>query len=171
MEELVKTLKPVVYESPFASTDFDTFARNIAYARLLIREGATGYNEAGIASHVIWTQPGILRDTVESERNLGIACGIVFANMAKQGIIGHIYGIDLGWSKGMLRSKEYVLANGGEIVERRLAGHATAFGESNPGERFFSRLDFEFALDEIIREDYEGIRRMFEWAGLHKEKS
>lgn len=162
MEELVKTLRPVVYESPFASMDFDTFARNIAYARLLIREGATGYNEAGIASHVIWTQPGILRDTVESERNLGIACGIVFANMAKRGIIGHIYGIDLGWSKGMLRSKEYVLANGGEIAERRLAG---------PGERFYSRLDFEVALDEIIREDYEGIRRMFEWAGLHKEKS
>jgi hypothetical protein len=162
MEELVKTLRPVVYESPFASTDLDTFARNIAYARLLIREGATGYNEAGIASHVIWTQPGILRDTVESERNLGIACGIVFANMAKQGIIGHIYGIDLGWSKGMLKSKEYVLANGGEIVERRLAG---------AGERFYSRLDFEVTLDEIIREDYEGIRRMFEWAGLHREKS
>jgi hypothetical protein len=49
------------------------------------------------ASHALYTQPGVLDDTIPAERKLGIEAG--FAWGAKAPLV--IFGVDLGWSRGM----------------------------------------------------------------------
>lgn len=114
-------LTPAIYESPFAATSLDRFALHLAYARLCTRYGATLYGEAGVSSHLLWTQPHVLRDTVEGERELGIDCGLAFAALSRSGSVAHVFYTDLGWSRGMTASRDASVAAGNPFVERKLA--------------------------------------------------
>ena len=146
----VEDLRVTVYESPFAARTFDQFARHVAYIRLLTRLGAQLYGEAAIASHMIWTQPGVLRDDDPEERALGIDCGLAVALLACNGHVGHVYWTDLGWSGGMLRSAESMRERGLPINERSLI--ATMGGDA-----------FSDALDDmtlIVRAD---AAQMWQW--------
>lgn len=82
----------VILESPFAG-DVDG---NIAYARECVRD-CLHRNEAPIASHLLFTQPGILRDDVPTERELGIRAGLVWADAAER----VVFYLDRGMSNGM----------------------------------------------------------------------
>ena len=85
-------MKLVIIESPYAG-DID---RNVAYARRCMHDSLTR-GEAPLASHLLYTQPGILRDELPEERKLGIAAGLEWRRVAEL----QVFYTDLGWSNGM----------------------------------------------------------------------
>jgi hypothetical protein len=86
-------MKLVIVESPFAGE----VERNIAYARRCIRDSLSR-GEAPIASHLLYTQPGVLDDAIPHERQWGIDAGLAWH--AAGGVTTAVY-TDLGISKGM----------------------------------------------------------------------
>jgi hypothetical protein len=85
-------MKRVILESPYAG-DVD---RNVEYARACMRD-CLMRGESPIASHLLYTQPGILRDEVARERELGIDAGLAWRKVADL----FVFYIDHGWSPGM----------------------------------------------------------------------
>ena len=61
----------VILESPFAGD----IERNIKYARLCVRDSLLR-GESPIASHLLYTQEGLLNDEIELERMHGINAGL-----------------------------------------------------------------------------------------------
>ncbi len=84
---------PVLVESPYAG-DIEA---NVAYARRAYRDCLFQRGEAPFASHLNYTQPGVLDDSIESERDLGIEAGLEIGKLMKWSI----FYIDLGFSSGM----------------------------------------------------------------------
>lgn len=92
-------MKKVIIESPYAG-DVD---QNIMYARRLILD-ALLREEAPIASHLLYTQPGILNDNNLGERDLGIRAGLAWGACAEYTIVGTDYGITEGMKIGMAQA-------------------------------------------------------------------
>ena len=61
----------VLVESPFAGDNDWVIALNIKYARACLRDSLRR-GECPFASHLLYTQTGVLRDKVPEERKLGI---------------------------------------------------------------------------------------------------
>ena len=85
-------MKLVILESPYAGN----VPLNIAYAKLCLLD-CLKRNEAPIASHLLFTQPGILDDNDPEQRKLGIAAGLAWAKVADI----QVFYIDFGVSSGM----------------------------------------------------------------------
>lgn len=85
-------MRLVIVESPFAG---DVEA-NIAYARSCVRDSLQR-GEAPIASHLLYTQPGILDDTIPEERRQGIDAGLAWRAVAQASVVY----VDRGISSGM----------------------------------------------------------------------
>lgn len=83
----------VILESPYAGD----VEGNIAYARRAL-SNCLHRGEAPIASHLLYTQPGVLDDDIPAERNLGIEAGLAWRNQASM----QVFYTDRGWSRGML---------------------------------------------------------------------
>ena len=66
-------MKLVIVESPYAGD----INKNIEYARAAVRDSLSR-GESPIASHLLYTQEGILRDEVEEERQWGIDAGLAW---------------------------------------------------------------------------------------------
>lgn len=88
----------VILESPF-SGDVE---RNIRYARACVRDCLIR-GESPIASHLLFTQEGILRDENPIERELGIRAGLAWATRCDY----PVFYTDLGWSFGMKSAALY----------------------------------------------------------------
>jgi hypothetical protein len=105
-------MRLVIVESPYAGD----IERNVEYARACVRD-SLARGEAPIASHLLYTQPGILRDEVPEERQWGIDAGLAWRSVAQASVVY----TDLGVSRGM----EYGIAaaeKAGLPVERRTIG-------------------------------------------------
>lgn len=89
-------MKRVIIESPFAGD----IEGNIAYARQCVRD-AVLRGEAPIASHLLFTQPGILRDDVPDERQLGIEAGLAWLIQADAMVLYTDRGISSGMQNAM----------------------------------------------------------------------
>ena len=85
-------MKLVVIESPYAGD----IEMNVEYARKCVRDSLER-GEAPIASHLLFTQPGILRDEVKKERQWGMDAGHAWIEAAD---LVAVYG-DNGVSRGM----------------------------------------------------------------------
>lgn len=85
-------MRLVIIESPYAG-DIEA---NVEYARRCVRDSLER-GEAPIASHLIYTQPGILRDDVPEERQWGIDAGLAWRKVADATVVY----IDCGITKGM----------------------------------------------------------------------
>lgn len=85
-------MRLVILESPFAG---DTES-NIAYGRACLRDSLMR-GEAPIASHLLYTQPGVLNDELEQERMQGIEAGLAWRSVAHASVVY----ADRGISKGM----------------------------------------------------------------------
>lgn len=85
----------VVLESPYAG---DVEA-NVAYARKMMRWCLLN-GMSPIASHLLYTQPGVLDDLVPEERDLGIAAGLEWRRVADLSV----FCAGRGWSRGMLEA-------------------------------------------------------------------
>lgn len=91
-------MKRVILESPYAGN----IEENVDYARRCVRDSLSR-GEAPIASHLLYTQPGVLRDSVPAERQWGIDAGLAWAAQAEATVVY----TDLGISGGM----KYGIAN------------------------------------------------------------
>ena len=87
-----KNLNLVILESPYAGD----IEENLKYARMCVADSLKR-GEAPIASHLLYTQEGILDDTIPKERELGIRAGLAWHKVADYAVIY----IDNGISKGM----------------------------------------------------------------------
>ena len=85
-------MKRVWIESPYAG-DID---QNVEYARSVMR-WALYKGCAPMCSHLIYTQPGILRDKIAKEREKGITAGLTWQLAADELWVA----TDLGISDGM----------------------------------------------------------------------
>lgn len=90
----------VIVESPYAG-DIET---NVAYARACVRDSVLR-GEAPIASHLLFTQPGILDDTKPDERRLGINAGLAWRSVANATVVYTDRGISPGMEYGIAAAR------------------------------------------------------------------
>lgn len=101
----------VILESPYAG--FVT--RNIEYARKCVRHSLS-LGEAPIASHLLYTQKGILDDNIKSDRIWGINAGLAWKTVADK----HVFYIDYGMSSGMKYALEYAKEHNIKVEFRKI---------------------------------------------------
>jgi hypothetical protein len=89
-------MRRVVLESPFAGDR----SSNIEYARRCIRD-CLQRDESAIASHLLYTQEGILDDDVPAQRSLGIQAGLAWIEVADAMVVYIDRGISFGMRKAM----------------------------------------------------------------------
>jgi len=106
-------MKLVIIESPYAGD----VERNLRYARRAVHDSLSR-GEAPIASHLLYTQPGILNDDDPNERHWGITAGLAW-HLAKN-VTTVVYN-DYGISKGMAYGISAAI-NHGSPVEYRSIG-------------------------------------------------
>lgn len=85
-------MRRIIIESPYAGE----VERNLAYARAAMRDSLLR-GESPIASHLLYTQPGILDDDIPEERELGIKAGLAWSPHVE----GVVFYMDHGMSRGM----------------------------------------------------------------------
>ena len=112
----------VEIESPFAG-DVET---NIKYARACVADSLKR-GEAPYASHLFYTQEGILDDTVPEERKLGMEAGKVWSMMAEKSVVYTDRGMSGGMKWGIEEAKK-----AGRIVEYRHLGGKWATEAGSP---------------------------------------
>jgi hypothetical protein len=91
----------VLIESPFAGN----VETNVRYARACVRD-CLKRGESPIASHLLYTQEGILNDGDPDERKLGINAGLEWLIVANKSVVYVDLGISLGMSEGIKRARE-----------------------------------------------------------------
>lgn len=94
-------MRRVILESPYAG---DVEA-NVAYARSALRDCLLR-GEAPIASHLLYTQPGVLDDLIPDERALGINAGLVWGSLAEATVVYADRGISRGMQYGITRAED-----------------------------------------------------------------
>ncbi len=104
-------MKRVVIESPFAG---DTY-RNLRYLRACMAD-CLRRGESPYASHGLYTQPGVLDDTVPEDRELGIRAGFAWRSVSDATVVY----IDIGVTQGMQFGVDDALAKDRPIEYRRL---------------------------------------------------
>ena len=104
-------MRRVQLESPYAGdVEF-----NIKYARDCARD-CLKRGEAPFASHLLYTQEGILIEGIPKERALGIEAGLVWGQAAELTVVYEDYGISECMRRGIERAK----AEGRPVEYRRL---------------------------------------------------
>lgn len=102
-------MRRVVLESPYSGN----VRKNRAYARACVKD-CLKRGEAPIASHLLFTQPGILSDIDPEERRLGMAAGWAWIPIADAVVVYEDLGISSGMRAGMEQAK-----TAGILVEHR----------------------------------------------------
>lgn len=105
-------MKKLIIESPYAGD----VERNVRYARACVRDSLLR-GEAPIASHLLYTQEGILDDNVPAERRQGIDAGLAWRFVSD----GTVVYLDLGLSSGMLYGIEAAKRAGKPVLYRNLS--------------------------------------------------
>lgn len=111
-------MKLVIIESPYAGrTGFKWLDRklNIRYARKCMKD-CLNRGEAPYASHLLYTQLGVLNDNFAEQRLLGMAAGHQW--MKKADLVA-VY-VDRGVTIGMMQGVQQAKKLGIPVEERRL---------------------------------------------------
>ena len=93
-------MRLVIIESPYAG---DVEA-NVAYARACMLD-ALERGEAPFASHLLYTQPGVLRDELPAERERGIAAALAWYRVADAAAVYTDRGISRGMELGIATAR------------------------------------------------------------------
>ena len=101
----------VIIESPYAG-DIEA---NTEYARRAMRDSLER-GEFPIASHLLYTQPGVLDEFNPKEREWGIRAGLAWREVAHAAV----FYTDLGWSTGMLNAAALYDEEGFDYEERSI---------------------------------------------------
>lgn len=91
----------VIIESPYAG-DID---KNIKYARQCLRDSILR-GEIPFASHLLYTQEGVLDDNNPHERALGIELGLAISSIATLTAVYTDLGISNGMRYGIKRAED-----------------------------------------------------------------
>ena len=83
----------VILESPYAGD----IERNIDYARKCLRHSLL-LGESPIASHLLYTQIGVLNDDLPNERQIGIDAGLQWKEVAEKHVFYIDYGMSMEWN-------------------------------------------------------------------------
>lgn len=110
--------KFVDVETPYKGESEEQIKRNLLYARACVRD-CLMRGEIPLASHLFFTQPGILDDNILEEREMGINAGKILIESIPE-IITTVYQ-DLGISTGMKYGIERAVKNK-RNVEYRILG-------------------------------------------------
>lgn len=89
-------MRLVIVESPYAGH----VETNVEYARRCVRD-ALVRGESPLASHLLYTQPGILNDSDAQERQWGIDAGLAWLAVAEATVVYIDRGISVGMSHGI----------------------------------------------------------------------
>ena len=101
--------KLVILETPFKGD----VKKNLEYARKCMKD-CFMKGEFPFASHLLYTQEGILDDSVPEERALGIEAGLMWAKFTEATIVYTDLGISEGMKQGIERAKKE-----GRVIEYR----------------------------------------------------
>ena len=96
----MSAVRLVIIESPFAGD----VRRNVTYARAAMAD-CLARGEAPYASHLLYTQPGVLDDTIPAERRQGIEAGIAWGDKADATVVYQDLGITPGMQQGIDRAR------------------------------------------------------------------
>ena len=91
----------VLVESPYAGE----VALNVRYTRACLND-CFKRGEYPFASHLLYTQKGVLNDNVPAERKLGIEAGLAWGKLAHKSVVYTDLGITDGMKLGIERAKE-----------------------------------------------------------------
>jgi len=108
-------MRLVIVESPFAGD----IERNLRYLRAALHD-CLMRGEAPYASHAIYTQPGVLDDTIPAEREHGIHAGFAWGSVAHATVVY----TDCGQSAGMNYGIEAARRAARPVEYRTLPGWA-----------------------------------------------
>lgn len=104
-------MKLVILESPYAG-DVES---NLRYARACMADCLRRL-EAPFASHLLYTQPGVLDDTKPEERKLGMEAGLLWGRAAEATVVY----VDLGITPGMRQGIDRADSEGRPVYIRSL---------------------------------------------------
>ena len=128
-------MKKVVIESPYAANqdlveefmqrkrctraqaEKHVLMKNIEYLRACMHDSLMR-GEAPYASHALYTQPGVLDDTLPQEREHGMRAGFVWRDAADKTVVY----ADRGVSRGMEYGIEHAEETGHPVEYRKLGG-------------------------------------------------
>lgn len=112
-------MKRVILESPYQAGSglMGLIGRwlNRRYARKCLRHSLS-LGEAPIASHLLYTQPGVLNDADPYERKWGIEAGLAWRIVAEASVVY----VDRGMSNGMKHGVRAARESGIPVVFRSL---------------------------------------------------
>lgn len=103
METFKNSPNFVIIESPYAGGPED-IKRNEYYARAAIVD-CLNKGEIPVASHLLYTQAGILDDTQSAQRRLGIEAGLITGRICSKSVMYANYGMSPGMEEGVERAK------------------------------------------------------------------
>ena len=109
-------VRRVILESPYSGKTDEEVVRNVGYARKCVKD-CLARGESPIASHLLFTQPGILDDRVPAERALGMQAGLAWYEGAEACVVYNDYGVSAGMEVGIGTAKRFGLP-----IERRQLG-------------------------------------------------
>lgn len=97
-------MRRVLIESPFAAPTPEGQEEHIRYARACLKDSLSRH-EAPLASHLLYTQPGVLDDNIPEERQWGIDAGVEWYKVAESCIVYTDCGISAGMKYGIARAE------------------------------------------------------------------
>jgi hypothetical protein len=113
-------VRRIILESPYAGD----VARNVDYARAAMRDCLLR-GQAPMASHLLYTQPGVLKDSIAPERQLGILAGLSWGAVADATVVYYDLGISPGMQQGIDDARR-----AGRRVEFRTLPDWTLYGSA-----------------------------------------
>ena len=106
-------MRRVLVESPYAGD----ILTNLNYARAALAD-CLKRSEAPFASHLLYTQPGVLDDKIPAERAMGIEAGFAWGRLADVTVVYTDLGITPGMNLGIIQAE----AEGRPVEYRDLPG-------------------------------------------------
>ena len=115
-------MRLVILESPYGDDDPKVVAENVRYARACMHDCLVVHGEQPYASHLLYTQPGVLNDRQSEDRKLGIAAGLAWGAHADATVVYTDRGVSDGMKEGIGRAIE----EGRPVEYRELPGWVDA---------------------------------------------
>lgn len=100
----------VIIESPYGNSEENEILKNINYARTAV-VSCLNKGEIPFASHILYTQKGVLEDSKPEQRRLGVEAGLCFGNLCEKTILFP----DLGMTSGMIEGVEKAKKSGRQV--------------------------------------------------------
>src|SRR5271168_1197122 len=134
-------MRRVYLESPYAGD----VPENVAYARECVAD-CLRRGESAYASHLFFTQPGILDDAIPEQRALGIQAGLAWAEAADATVVYMDHGVSPGMQLGIDAAEKT-----GRRVERRWLKRPDfdVRWQDGPTECMFGAEDHEYELSVL----------------------